>query len=109
MRLRRLNLSAREEQLLKTTEGVNVALDKLRQIQEQEDNGAMKSSVMKHASSFTNGFSEFMVKISGIVQTLLPQSPEYTVTYGVLLIIFKVCLMAFVHFSITNVSCIRPS
>ena len=94
-KLRKLKLSALEEQLLNTTEGVNVALDKLKSIQEEEEKRASKSSLMEHTSSFVNGFSDFIVRISGIVQTMLPQSPEYTITYGVLLLIFKVGVVPF--------------
>ena len=36
-----------------------------------------------------NGFCEFAGQLSGIVQILLPQSPEYTVTYGLLSLLFK--------------------
>ena len=95
IKLRKLKLSALEEQLLNTTEGVNVALGKLKPIQEEEEKRASKSSFMEHTSSFVNEFSDFVVRISGIVQTMLPQSPEYTITYGVLLLIFKVGVASF--------------
>ena len=93
-KLKRLKLSAVEERLLDTTEGINVALSKIKKIQEEEEErNRLRSSFMEHTSSFVDGFSDFVVRISGIVQVLLPQSPEYTITYGVLLIIFKVCVL----------------
>jgi len=42
------------------------------------------------AWKFMESFSEFALRFSGIVEILLPQSPEYTVTYGVVIILFKV-------------------
>ena len=71
-----------------------------------------KSVAAKRIADFMNGFSEFAVKASGIVGTLLPQSPEYTITFvstslntgpmvyskltrcqGLIVLIFKVCTL----------------
>jgi len=64
---------------------------KLKAIQiEQERAASKKSSLGKKSSDFTNNFCDFATRTSGIVEILLPQSPEYTITYGLLLILFKV-------------------
>jgi len=50
---------------------------KLRAIQiEQERAASKKSSLGKKSSDFMNNFCDFATRTSGIVEILLPQSPE---------------------------------
>jgi hypothetical protein len=57
---------------------------------EEQERKARKTKLEKRSSDFVNGFCEVAVQTSAIVEILLPQSPEYTITYGLLTILFKV-------------------
>ena len=48
------------------------------------------SALMARIAQLTNGFCGFATRVSGIVNILVPQSPEYTIAFGLLEIVFKV-------------------
>ena len=48
------------------------------------------SVLMARIARLTNGFCDLATRVSGIVNILVPQSPEYTIAFGLLEIIFKV-------------------
>ena len=76
---------------LEATRGVDVVLSKMSDVLKQIEKKSNKSVAEQRTAKFVNGFSDFVVKSGGIVATLLPQSPEYTVTYGIIVLIFQVC------------------
>ncbi|MCJ1474955.1 hypothetical protein MMC13_003615 [Lambiella insularis] len=57
-----------------------------RKVEERE--GAT-SKVSKNIGKVANTFCGFAVRISELVAPLVPQSPEYAVPYGILMVIFK--------------------
>ena len=48
------------------------------------------SVLMARVARLTNGFCDFATRVSGIVNILVPQSPEYTIAFGLLEIVFNV-------------------
>ena len=75
---------------MERAKGLDDVLEGARKVEVELARKASKSVAERRTGAFINGFCDFVVKASGIVGTLIPQSPEYTVTFGVLLIIFKV-------------------
>ena len=53
----------------------------MNKVAQQNQKKSDKSVAEKRTADFVNGFSDFAVKASGIVMALLPQSPEYTITF----------------------------
>ncbi|KAK0616617.1 hypothetical protein B0T14DRAFT_250330 [Immersiella caudata] len=64
-------------------------IEKLLEIQAEMEKKSTRRASAKTASKFVNSFSAFADKASSIIMVLLPQSPEYTVTLGVLFLLFK--------------------
>ncbi|KAK4224661.1 hypothetical protein QBC38DRAFT_485064 [Podospora fimiseda] len=62
-------------------------LDKLIEIQHLMDKKAHKKSAK--ASQFINNFADFADRVSSLVMVLIPESPEYKVTFGILFLLFK--------------------
>ena len=84
-------MSPEERKTLTSSRNLEGIIKKASEVRQQHDSELGKaSSTMKWLANFTNGFCGFAVKVSGIVELLLPQSPEYTITYGLLMVIFKV-------------------
>lgn len=76
----------RQEQGIKPGE----VLEKLLQVQdEMERKSNKKSAFAKKASDFIYNIAGFGEQISSLVRVLLPESPEYTVTLGMFLLLFK--------------------
>ncbi|KAK0611412.1 hypothetical protein B0T14DRAFT_327836 [Immersiella caudata] len=89
-RLRQLKLLEDENCLLQESYESEDLLAKLHQIQaEQYDRASKRTPTSKTTSKFVNSFCTFAESVSNIVMVLLPQSPEYTVTFGMLFILFK--------------------
>lgn len=63
-------------------------VDKLPELQLVFDKKASRSSGLRRTSEFVEVFCGFASRTSNIVMQLLPQSPEYTVTFGMLCILF---------------------
>jgi hypothetical protein len=90
-RLKRLKLQDDEYLLLQASVGPEQVVAKLLEIQaEQLEKSSKRSSAENATAKFVNSFSAFANSISHIVTILLPQSPEYSVTFGILFILFKV-------------------
>lgn len=88
--LGRLNLSGPEHELLNRTSDGKDVVAKVRQIYQEQGQRATKTKFQQRASDFVNKFCKAAEQISAVVQVMLPQSPEYTVTFGMLVILFKV-------------------
>lgn len=92
-RLEKLNLQDDDKQVAEMAFDGDIKpgkiLEKLLEIQAEIDRKASRRSTAKMASKFVNNFAAFADKASSIVMVLLPESPEYTVTFGVLFLLFK--------------------
>ncbi|KAH0545285.1 hypothetical protein FGG08_000584 [Glutinoglossum americanum] len=89
-RLRKLKLQDEEHLLLQSSIKPEDIVSKLLQIQtEQEERTSKSTSTGKATSDFFNSFCTFADNISQVVTVLLPQSPAYSVTFGMLFILFK--------------------
>lgn len=64
-------------------------MQKIQQTTEAQEQASEKHPVLKKVGNFVETFSEFATRTSGIIELLVPQSPEYRITYGVLLLVFK--------------------
>ncbi|KAK8047868.1 hypothetical protein PG996_015932 [Apiospora saccharicola] len=89
-RLSKLKLTVEERQLLVVPPtDANSLLEKLNFIIEDRQTKPGQTKWQKQTSSFFVGFCQVVDKSSALVSTMLPQSPEYTVTFGVLVLLFK--------------------
>lgn len=88
-RLLKLKLSDEEQELLSAPPKAEDLRQRLKDIGEVQERQLKKSKMGRISSEFVNGFCDVAIRTSGIVEILLPQSPEYTVTYGLLIILFK--------------------
>jgi hypothetical protein len=106
-KLKSLDLTGEEAALLEIKVEPSQIVDKLLEIQAQlENDPTRRSKALKKASSFINGFCNFASKTSNIVMVLIPQSPEYTVTIGMIFLLFKVrrpSSVIIVTFPVSNV------
>jgi hypothetical protein len=101
-RLSKLKLTVEEKQLLVAlpTEGKSL-IEKLNFIMEDRQKKANQASAakwQKKTSDFFERFCGVVDKTSGLVAALLPQSPEYTITFGVLALLFKVRILHWTGF-----------
>jgi hypothetical protein len=64
---------------------------KLQEIYAEQEKKLKRPSTVQRTSKFFEDFCAFADKTSNIVMLLLPQSPEYTVTFGMLFLVFNVC------------------
>lgn len=87
---REWHLTKHEDELLQKTVGLEAVLEDLVRTQELAPIQQKKSKAWKVTTDFTNAFCEFSLRFSSIVKILLPQSPEYTISYGLLALLFKV-------------------
>ena len=87
-------LSPADLRELEAHKGIDVVIGKINLVSKEIAKKSFKSTAEKKTADFINGFCDFAWKTSAIVSTLLPQSPEYTVTFGVMMLIFKVGLSA---------------
>ncbi|KAF2028629.1 hypothetical protein EK21DRAFT_90449 [Setomelanomma holmii] len=88
-RLKALDLKVDEFESINSARGLDVLLQKIQQTTEAQEQASKRHPVMKKAGHFVEIFSEFVTRTSGIIELLVPQSPEYRMTYGVLLLVFK--------------------
>lgn len=90
-RLSKLKLTVEERQLLVVPPtDASSLLEKLSFVIEDRQAKAGQTKWQKKTSAFFVGFCQVVDKTSALVSTMLPQSPEYTVTFGVLVLLFKV-------------------
>ncbi|KAJ4301946.1 hypothetical protein N0V90_004042 [Kalmusia sp. IMI 367209] len=88
-RLKALDLEADELESINSARGLDVLMQKIQQTTEAQEQESKRHPVMKKAGQFVETFSEFVTRTSGIIELLVPQSPEYRMTYGILLLVFK--------------------
>ena len=87
---REWHLTKHEDDLLQKTLGLEATLKDLVRTQELTSIQQKKPRVWKATTDFTNAFSKFSLRFSSIVKILLPQSSEYTMSYGLLALLSKV-------------------
>jgi hypothetical protein len=86
----------RTAEWLSAPEGYLYVQNKIRELAERQQKIEDEQSEWgKLTTDFANNFCNFAYKLSGIVNILVPQSPEYSIPYGVLIVIFKVSPKAF--------------
>ncbi|KAK6075788.1 ankyrin domain protein [Seiridium cupressi] len=89
-RLSKLKLTPEERQLLLTPptneDGV---VNRLQLILSQHEKQDQKSQWRERTGKFFVGFSKVVTQTASLVGTLLPQSPEYSITFGLLVLLFK--------------------
>lgn len=91
-RLSKLKLTPEEKQLLASSPNEGSALiTKLNFIMEDRKKWAAQPKWQQTTKQFFVRFCRVVDRTSDLVQALLPQSPEYTITFGVLLLLFKAC------------------
>ncbi|KAK9779115.1 hypothetical protein SCAR479_03982 [Seiridium cardinale] len=89
-RLSKLKLTPEERQLLlappTNEDGV---VNRLQLILSQHEKQDQKSQWRERTGKFFVGFSKIVTQTASLVGTLLPQSPEYSITFGLLVLLFK--------------------
>ncbi|KAK8040997.1 Vegetative incompatibility protein HET-E-1 [Apiospora phragmitis] len=89
-RLAKLKLTVEEKQLLVVPPtDASSLISKLNFIVEGRQGKKGQAKWQKRTSGFFLSFCQVVEKTSALVATMLPQSPEYTVTFGVLMLLFK--------------------
>jgi hypothetical protein len=84
-------LNIRTAEWLSTSNGHIYVQNQIRELGEQQQKiEDEQSEWWKLTADFANNFCDFTYKLSGILNILVPQSPEYSITYGALIVIFKV-------------------
>lgn len=87
--LEALDLKPEELESVNSADGLDILMQKIQQTIEVQEQTSRRRPIVKKTGKFVNIFSEFVIRTSGIIELMLPQSPEYRVTYGVLLLVFK--------------------
>jgi len=83
-------MTAEERQILLAPPSTGEELiKKLEVIFEDQNRKATRPKWQQKSSEFFVRFCGVVSKTSGMIQTLLPQSPEYTVTFGLLAVLFR--------------------
>jgi len=91
-RLGKLKLRDDELSLLNNFTTSDNITKKLKEIHAEQEKKLNRPVAVQRASKFFQEFCTFADKTSNIVMLLLPQSPEYTVTFGMLFLVFNVCV-----------------
>jgi hypothetical protein len=85
-----MKLSEEERQLLSEPWNPDSVTKKLHAIWEEQERRTKKTKAKQITSDFVNDFCRVANQTSEIVRFMLPNSPEYTVTFGLLALLFKV-------------------
>lgn len=88
-RLNELNLSVEELEDIRSAEGLEVLMQKIHETIDKQERPSQKHPLIKKAGHFVETFCEFVTRTSVIIELLIPKSPEYRMTYGALLLVFK--------------------
>jgi hypothetical protein len=84
-------LTLRTAEWLSTPDGYIYVQNQIRELAERQRKIEDEQSEWgKLTTDFANNFCDFAYKLSGILNILVPQSPEYSIPYGALIVIFKV-------------------
>jgi hypothetical protein len=92
--LKDLNLSEEDQDLLASTNGTAFVLERLRDVEKQVLAKNGKETWLRQVKDWGNSFSKITTQFAGIIQMMVPQSPEYAVPVALLLALFKVYLAA---------------
>jgi hypothetical protein len=89
-------LNVRTAEWLSTAGGHILVQNQIRELAERQQKiEDEQSEWWKLTTDFANNFCDFAYKLSGILNILVPQSPEYSITYGALIVVFKVSADSF--------------
>ncbi|KAF2100847.1 hypothetical protein NA57DRAFT_74446 [Rhizodiscina lignyota] len=88
-RLEQLRLEPDEAKLLSQSTSPHTIIERLKDIQDEQEKRAHRPALAQRSSKFLEEFCTFADRTSNIVMLLIPQSPEYTVTFGMLFILFN--------------------
>ncbi|KAH7393970.1 hypothetical protein DE146DRAFT_112847 [Phaeosphaeria sp. MPI-PUGE-AT-0046c] len=89
IRLKALKLDDGELASIDSARGLDVLLQQIQETTKAQEKASKGHPVVKKAGQFVKAFSEFVTRSSGIIELLVPQSPEYRMTYGAFLLVFK--------------------
>jgi hypothetical protein len=79
-----------ELNILTTTDGLALVIERITSAQEAAQNSKAHSKVLRDLSEYASRFCKFAEKFSGVVEALLPPSPEYHISYGLIMLLFTV-------------------
>lgn len=88
--LRQLNLSAEDRALLVGSGGSSLVISRIRTLEQTILVKTEKEKKNKRAADLADGFCEVAARVSPMLQVMVPQTPEYTVPFGCLTLLFKV-------------------
>jgi len=89
--IKQLNLSPEQRTLITETRGCTHVKERIRVIEQEILAKAEKGKYTKRLADLADAFCEFATRISSVVEILIPQSPEYTIPFNCILLIFQVC------------------
>jgi hypothetical protein len=92
--LKDLNLSEEDQDLLASTNGTAFVLERLRDVEKQVLAKNGKETWLRQVKDWGNSFCKITTQFAGVIQIMVPQSPEYAVPVALLLALFKVYLAA---------------
>ena len=81
-----------------------IAVERFIQERHREATDRLEQSKIKWLSDATSSFASVAIQLSELLDPLVPQSPEYTIPFGCLMIIFKVVryTLSLGHTALTN-------
>jgi hypothetical protein len=94
-----LKISAKDRDLLNiktadwlsSPEGYKYVQRQIREVADQQQKKEDEASdAWKLTGDIADTFCDFAYKLSGMINVMVPQSPEYSIPYGALVVIFKV-------------------
>lgn len=74
-----------------------IAVEQFVQRRYRETKEKLEQSKIKGLSSATNSLASVAVNLSEILSLFVPQSPEYTIPFGCLMIVFEVTPSSLFH------------
>jgi hypothetical protein len=89
--IQQLNLSSEERTLITETHGFTHVKDRIRSIEKEILAKTEKGKYTKRITDLADALCEFATRISSVVEILIPQSPEYTIPFNCIILIFQVC------------------
>jgi hypothetical protein len=77
--------------LIAETLGFTLVKERVRSLEQEMLAKTEKGRYAKQLTDFANALCEFAARISGVVEILIPQSPEYGIPFNCIVLIFRVC------------------
>ncbi len=88
--LKQLHLSSTDRALLAGSGGSSLVAAKIRSLEGDFLSRTNAGNRMKRVTDLANTFCEFAARVAPVLQVMVPQSPEYNVPFGCVVLIFKV-------------------